>query len=351
MKLKRNNISFKWLLIIVGLMFGLTACQSNTSEPTETAVPPTPTSPIVIEGAWSRTTPEVMEGSGIVYMIIHNNSDTPEKLVAAKSDVSEVAELHTHTNDNGVMRMRPVPEGYIEIPAHGSVELASGGLHVMLINLSEPLKAGETFPLSLKFENFGEIEIAVPVTEYEPETADVMPMEVVEEEVAEVEATVEPTPEPTAVVEEAVEEVAEETTEAEEDASPNIAPTPRAPADVEQGLFINLTTDNIDRMAMAIGFATKVLNNTDKPVTIFMNTQGARLADTNIPPNVHKSGMTSHEMLQKFMDDGGVALVCPVCMVNVGGMIEADVLDGVIIGTPEYTWSAMFAENVTVLSY
>jgi predicted peroxiredoxin len=129
------------------------------------------------------------------------------------------------------------------------------------------------------------------------------------------------------------------------------APTPRGPEDLANGLFINLTTDDIDRAAMAIGFATKVLNNTDKPVTIFMNTQGGRLADTNIPQNIHKSGKTMGEMLQKFMDDGGVALVCPVCMVNVGGMAEEDVMDGVIIGSPEYTWSAMFAENVTVLSY
>jgi predicted peroxiredoxin len=128
-------------------------------------------------------------------------------------------------------------------------------------------------------------------------------------------------------------------------------PTPRAPEDLENGLFINLTTDDIDRAAMAIGFATKVRMNTGKPVTIFMNTQGVRLVDTNIPSNVHKSGKTIHEMLQMFMDEGGVALICPVCMKNVGGMAEMDVLPGVIIGSPEYTWSALFAEGVVALSY
>jgi predicted peroxiredoxin len=117
------------------------------------------------------------------------------------------------------------------------------------------------------------------------------------------------------------------------------------------GLFINLTTSDIDRAAMAIGFATKVLNGTEKPVTIFLNTQGVRLADTHIPENTHKSGKTVHQMLQKFMDDGGVVLICPVCMKNVGGLSEEEVLPGITIGTPEYTWSAMFAENVTVLSY
>ena len=128
-------------------------------------------------------------------------------------------------------------------------------------------------------------------------------------------------------------------------------PTPRAPEDLEGGLFINLTTDDIDRAAMAVGFATKVRQNTGKPVTIFMNTQGVRLVDINIPQNVHKSGKTIHEMLQMFMDEGGVALVCPVCMKNVGGMAEMDVLPGVIIGSPEYTWSALFAEGVVAISY
>ena len=56
-------------------------------------------------------------------------------------------------------------------------------------------------------------------------------------------------------------------------------------------------------------------------------------------------------MLQMFMDEGGVALVCPVCMKNVGGLSESEILPGVIIGTPEYTFSAMFAEDVTVVSY
>lgn len=130
-----------------------------------------------------------------------------------------------------------------------------------------------------------------------------------------------------------------------------IVPTPRAGDDLANGLFVNLTTDDIDRAAMAIGFATKVLKQTDKPVTIFINTQGVRLVDKNIPQNIHKSGVTIHEMLETFMDEGGVALVCPVCMVNVGGLAEEEILDGVIIGTPEYTWSAMFAEDVTVLSY
>ncbi len=130
-----------------------------------------------------------------------------------------------------------------------------------------------------------------------------------------------------------------------------IPPTPRSGKDLANGLFVNLASDDLDRAAMAIGLATKVLTSTDKPVTIFLNVEGVRLVDIDIPQATHSSGKTVHQMLQMFMDEGGVVLVCPTCMVNVGGMVKTDVLPGVIIGTPEYTWAAMFAEGVTVLSY
>jgi predicted peroxiredoxin len=135
-------------------------------------------------------------------------------------------------------------------------------------------------------------------------------------------------------------------------ASPNPAqPTPRKPDDLKDGLFINLTTDDLDRAAMAVMFGTNIRTTTGKPVTIFLNTQGVRLVDVTIAPNVHKSGSTIPQMLQMFMSKGGVALVCPTCMKNVGGMSEKDILPGVVIGTPEYTWAALFADNVRVMTW
>jgi predicted peroxiredoxin len=128
-------------------------------------------------------------------------------------------------------------------------------------------------------------------------------------------------------------------------------PTPRAAEDLKGGLFVNLSTDQIDRAAMAVSLATMVLKNTEKPVTIFLNVDGVRLADTSIPQNIHKSEKTLAQMLTNFMAEGGVVLICPTCMKNVGGISEDQLLEGVIIGSPEYTWSAMFAEDVTVLSY
>jgi len=127
--------------------------------------------------------------------------------------------------------------------------------------------------------------------------------------------------------------------------------TPPSPEELKGGLFVNLSTDDMDTAAMAIGFATKVMANTGKPATIFLNVYGARLADINIPQNVHVSGSTLQEMLGMFMDTGGTVLLCPVCMKNVAGLNESEILPGLIIGKPEYVYAAMFAEDVTVLSY
>ena len=118
-----------------------------------------------------------------------------------------------------------------------------------------------------------------------------------------------------------------------------------------QKLFVNLTSDDIDRAAMAIGFSSKVLNEKKIPVTIFLNVEGVRIADRNIPEHKHANGKSLKEMLVAFMKAGGQVIVCPMCMKNVGGLNKDELIDGVKIGGPNVTWPALFAENTTVLNY
>jgi copper(I)-binding protein len=67
-------------------------------------------------------------------------------------------QIHTMNMDGGVMRMRPV-EGGLAIPAGGRVVLQPGGLHLMFMELSAPLVAGSTFPVTLRFANAGDIKV------------------------------------------------------------------------------------------------------------------------------------------------------------------------------------------------
>jgi len=121
-----------------------------------------------------------------------------------------------------------------------------------------------------------------------------------------------------------------------------------AMADDDKKLFVNLISDDLDRAAMAVSISNKVLSTKDIEVTIFLSAQGVRLIDKNIPQNTYANGKTIHEMLRGFMKSGGQVIACKMCMKNIGGIKEEDVIDGV-----KFTGalSALFADDTTVLTY
>jgi predicted peroxiredoxin len=118
-----------------------------------------------------------------------------------------------------------------------------------------------------------------------------------------------------------------------------------------QKLLVNITSDDINKATMAIGFCTKVRMQKKIPVMIFLNVEGVRIADKNIPEHKHSTGKSFKEILAGFMQAGGKVIVCPMCMKNVGGLSKDDLIDGVVVGGSDVTWPALFAENTTVLSY
>jgi len=115
---------------------------------------------IDIENPWARASAGPAK-AGAAFMEIKNDSVTADRVTGASADVSEAVELHTHIRDGDVMRMRQVE--FIEVPANGAVELKPGGLHVMFLGLKAPLKEGETFPLTLTFENADDMTVEVEV--------------------------------------------------------------------------------------------------------------------------------------------------------------------------------------------
>lgn len=85
------------------------------------------------------------------FMVIHNHGDQDIKVVKADSPASRLTELHTHLNEGGVMKMRPVAA--IEVKAKSMAVLQPGGLHVMMIDLKAPLKEGDVVPMTLGFDD------------------------------------------------------------------------------------------------------------------------------------------------------------------------------------------------------
>jgi copper(I)-binding protein len=114
---------------------------------------------LTISHAYARSTVPGQPAGGAFLTIANAGAD--DKLVAASTTVAKNAELHTMNMEGDVMRMRQVDA--IALPAGKTVELKPGNFHVMLTGLAAPLKAGERFPLTLKFEKAGEVRVQVQV--------------------------------------------------------------------------------------------------------------------------------------------------------------------------------------------
>jgi copper(I)-binding protein len=100
------------------------------------------------------------------FMVLKNKGAKEAKLVKVANPASKLSELHTHLNDNGVMRMRQIPE--IVIPAQGEAVLQPSGLHIMMINMQAPLSEGQVVPLTLGFADGSSKSVEVKVTKAMP---------------------------------------------------------------------------------------------------------------------------------------------------------------------------------------
>lgn len=117
---------------------------------------------IVVDDPYARSAGKHAK-AGAAFMMIQNHSDTDDRLISATSDISDRVELHTHEIDaNGVAKMMEVEEGFA-IPAGESHMLQRGGDHVMFMGLKAPLEHGDTVPVTLIFENAGEVVVEIPV--------------------------------------------------------------------------------------------------------------------------------------------------------------------------------------------
>jgi periplasmic copper chaperone A len=113
-----------------------------------------------IDEAYVRLVPPNAPASA-AFMVISNSGSAPRQLLKAQSPVAKTVELHTHVNDHGVMKMRPVTS--IAIEPHAQVELKPGSYHIMLIDLKQPLNEGDTVPLALFFDDGSSQQISAPV--------------------------------------------------------------------------------------------------------------------------------------------------------------------------------------------
>ncbi|HYC14723.1 MAG TPA: copper chaperone PCu(A)C [Stellaceae bacterium] len=114
-----------------------------------------------VKQVWARATPAGAK-TGAIYLTVVNGTASDDKLLSASTPAAHDAMLHTMIDDNGVMKMRELQS--VAIKAGSTVTLRPGGVHVMLMGLAQPLKPGDSFPLTLQFEKGGKKELTVTVT-------------------------------------------------------------------------------------------------------------------------------------------------------------------------------------------
>ena len=115
---------------------------------------------IVIDHPWARATPTGAK-TGAAYVTLINNGSSGDRLLAAKTPVADAVQFHSVSEENGVSRMRELRA--VEVPPGGKVTFSPGGMHIMLVGLKQPLKEGQTFPLSLTFEKAGKVDVTVSI--------------------------------------------------------------------------------------------------------------------------------------------------------------------------------------------
>lgn len=122
----------------------------------------TPPAEIEISEPWARARASAGDAdTAAVFMTITARS--ADRLIGASTPAAATTSLMTMSSDGGMMAMSDVDD--IPLPANTPVSLDPSGLHVWLEGLHAPLTAGETFPLTLQFENAGEREITVSIIE------------------------------------------------------------------------------------------------------------------------------------------------------------------------------------------
>jgi hypothetical protein len=147
--------------LFFGLVFVLLTACATTMPQTRQMGTSASSGNIAITNAWTR---QNAGPNSAAYMVIENKAATADMLVAGSAkNVGKVTFHETQTKD-GVSLMLPIKDG-MTIPAKGKLELKPGSFHIMLEEIKENFKVGETLPIVLKFQSGAELSLNLPIFE------------------------------------------------------------------------------------------------------------------------------------------------------------------------------------------
>jgi len=95
------------------------------------------------------------------YMTIHNPQSKAVSIVSLRSDAFASIEIHQTIEQDGMMSMEQVPS--LKIEPNSSVQLAPGGLHLMMMNPSEPTQPGDQLEIVIVIDDGSEQRVVMQV--------------------------------------------------------------------------------------------------------------------------------------------------------------------------------------------
>jgi copper(I)-binding protein len=138
-------LRFAWICCLCAL---LGACQSKP------------------EATWVASQAHIKEPApgqtrAAVYLKLENLSAEDRRIQLLSTPVAGTAEVHRHTYEDGVMKMRPV--AHPQVPARSALAFEPGGYHIMLSDLAEVPAVGSRFPMTFEFDAGAPLVVEVEV--------------------------------------------------------------------------------------------------------------------------------------------------------------------------------------------
>ncbi len=161
-----RSLLFGVLTALIGLTTGCTAEDpSDVPDAPVTAASSLPDT-VAVEAPWAR--PGSAGGMSALYATIQNGTSAADTLQAVRTAVANTVEIHeSYEGEGGTRGMRPF--GPVPVAAGAVVALEPGGIHIMLIRLTETLQPGDSLAVDVQFAQAGTRSITVPIRVQPPQ--------------------------------------------------------------------------------------------------------------------------------------------------------------------------------------
>jgi len=150
-------------VIALGAAAALALAGCATATPEQGAEPAVAGQSVTITDAWVKAADE---GMSAAFGDLANTGDSDVTLVSVTSPASTSMQLHETVDDGSGSMVMQEKEGGFTIPAGGALTLEPGGNHLMLMDLTAPIVAGDEIEFTLTFSDGSDYTFTAPAKDY-----------------------------------------------------------------------------------------------------------------------------------------------------------------------------------------